>query len=147
MSIAVPRRARLVLRLVAGMAALGLLLAACGDDSGGDDAATDTAASGEDDGGTEATTSSDCPSEVCMLGIDFTEDTITVSVGDTVTWTNLDSAVHTVTSGTPENPQPEVFDSGELVEGGRFTLTAEAPGEDPYFCTIHPQMQATVVVE
>ncbi|MGH2418709.1 MAG: cupredoxin domain-containing protein [Candidatus Limnocylindria bacterium] len=70
----------------------------------------------------------------------FTPAVVTVNVGDTVTWTNLDAVVHTATStaGT--------FDSGDLAQGQSFTVTFTAPGTYPYVCTPHPSMTGTIVV-
>jgi plastocyanin len=133
-------RSRLIIRMVAVAAGLGLLLAACGDDSADGDAgaATDTSAAG---GG------GDCPTEVCMEGIAYTVTDVRASAGDDVTWTNLDGVAHTVTAGTPEAPNPEAADSGNIEEGGNYEATFPGAGEFPFYCTIHPQMQGTVTVE
>ena len=136
-------RSRLIIRLLAFTAGLGLLLAACGDDSGSDDGQ----ASSDSTEATAAPAGSNCPSDVCMNGIAYTEGEITVAAGDTVTWTNLDAVAHTVTAGTPDAPQPEAADSGNIEQGETFDFTFAAPGIYPYFCTIHPQMLGTVVAE
>ena len=72
---------------------------------------------------------------------------VVVSTGDNVTWTNLDGVDHTGTAGTPEAPVPDEFDSGNIGEGETFELPFDAAGEFAYYCTIHPQMQASVLVE
>jgi plastocyanin len=135
-------RSRLVLRLLALIAGFGLLLAACGDDSD----------SGSDSGGGDESTESadgggDCDTDVCMEGIAFTELEVTVSTGDTVTWTNLDGVDHTVTAGSADAPAPDDFDSGNIAGGDSFDLNFDAAGEFAYYCTIHPQMEATILVE
>lgn len=132
-------RSRLTIRLLAVAAAFGLVLAACGDDSdGGAGDETSSEAAGGDGG---------CETDVCMEGIAYTELEVVVSTGDNVAWTNLDGVDHTVTAGTPEAPAPDEFDSGNIGEGETFELPFDAAGEFAYYCTIHPQMQASVLVE
>jgi plastocyanin len=71
----------------------------------------------------------------------FSPATMTITVGDTVTWTNADGRPHTVTSNDG------VFDSGNLDEGQTFSFTFSEPGTYTYRCNYHDQMQATIVVE
>jgi plastocyanin len=77
----------------------------------------------------------------------YEPDTIQVNAGDTVTWTNTDDALHTVTSGsgTDENMGAE-FDSGMMSTGKIFEHTFGAAGEFLYFCIIHPDMIGKVLV-
>ena len=70
----------------------------------------------------------------------FTPQKLTVKVGDTVTWTNGDDIPHTVTSTGH-------FRSKALDTGDKFTYTFTTPGTFQYFCSLHPQMQGSVVVE
>lgn len=71
----------------------------------------------------------------------FTPATITVPVGTTVTWTNEDTASHTITAddGT-------TFNSGNIAKGGTFSFTFTTAGTFPYHCAVHPSMTATVIV-
>ncbi len=71
----------------------------------------------------------------------FNPDTLTVSVGTTLTWTNLDSAPHTVTS------DDNLFDSGNLNQNATFSRTFTTPGTYAYHCSIHPFMTAKIVVQ
>ena len=74
---------------------------------------------------------------------------LTVEVGTTVRWTNLDGIAHTVTSGTSDGSAGNadgLFDSGFLNAGETFSYTFEAVGEFDYFCTPHPWMQGRVTV-
>ncbi len=71
----------------------------------------------------------------------FEPATITINVGDTVTWRNTDDVPHTSTS------EDEVWDSGALGEGEEFSFTFEEAGTFPYFCEFHPGMEGTVVVQ
>jgi len=71
----------------------------------------------------------------------FGPATLTVSVGDTVTWTNTDDSPHTVTA------EGGAFDSGNLDEGLSFSFTFTDPGTYTYVCNYHDEMRATIVVE
>ena len=75
--------------------------------------------------------------------------TISVNVGDTVTWYNADTAAHTVTSGTSVDPPSAgaVFDSSLFMSGTSFSHTFSQAGEYPYFCIVHPWMTGLVLVE
>ncbi len=72
----------------------------------------------------------------------FSPKTITVVLGknNTVTWTNEDYAIHTVTSNTG------LFDSGNVDPSTTFTFTFSAPGTYDYHCSYHPWMTGTVIV-
>lgn len=71
---------------------------------------------------------------------------IEILPGDTITWKNVDSAVHTVTSGTASEGYDDVFDSGLFGPGKSFSYTFEQPGVYPYYCLPHPWMEGTVFV-
>ena len=71
----------------------------------------------------------------------FSPASLTIAVGDTVTWRNADDRPHTVTSSDG------TFDSGNLDEGQGFSFTFTEPGTYAYLCEYHPEMQATIVVE
>jgi plastocyanin len=72
---------------------------------------------------------------------------VTVSAGEEITWSNDDSAAHTVTSGTPSGGPDGIFDSSLFMAGGTFSVTLDEPGEYPYFCMVHPWMIGIVTVE
>ncbi len=71
----------------------------------------------------------------------FAPGSLTVAVGDTVTWTNSDSMPHTATS------EDDAFDSGNLDEGQSFSFTFTEPGTYQYRCDYHSDMGGTIVVE
>ena len=77
---------------------------------------------------------------------DYSPDRAIVTQGDTVVWTNVDVAPHTVTSAEDYG---ETFDSSLISEGETFTLdtTNLEIGEYEYLCIVHPWMIATLVVE
>jgi len=70
---------------------------------------------------------------------------VTVSAGEEITWSNDDTAAHTVTSGLPGAPDG-LFDSSLFMAGGTFSVTLDESGEYPYFCMVHPWMTGIVTV-
>ena len=80
-------------------------------------------------------------SAIRIANFAFSPVTLTVARGSTVTWTNVDAALHTVTSdGT-------TFDSGSFGQNSTFQFTASQPGTFQYRCAIHPSMRGTLVVQ
>ena len=71
--------------------------------------------------------------------------TISVATGATVMWSNDDSAVHTVSSGTPD-ALTDIFDSGLFMTGNSFEFTFDESGTYDYFCMVHPWMIGVVSV-
>lgn len=71
---------------------------------------------------------------------DYSINVLEIPVGTTVTWTNQDPIIHTVTA------VDESFDSGFMREGETWSYTFEEPGEFEYLCTPHPWMRAKVIV-
>jgi predicted secreted protein with PEFG-CTERM motif len=72
---------------------------------------------------------------------------VTATVGEKVTWSNNDSAAHTVTSGTPKDGSYGVFDSGMLMAGANFAHTFEKEGIFDYYCIVHPWMIGVVTIQ
>lgn len=79
--------------------------------------------------------------QVHIDNFQFSPATLTVPQGTTVTWTNQDDMVHTVTSAT------RVFSSASLETDDLFSYTFTTPGTYTYFCKLHPHMTATVIVQ
>ncbi|MCS5612571.1 MAG: cupredoxin domain-containing protein [Candidatus Poribacteria bacterium] len=77
----------------------------------------------------------------------FIPSTVTISVGETVTWKNTDNAAHTATSGSPSDGPDGVWDSSLMHVNGSYSVTLYTAGTYPYFCMVHPWMQGTVIVE
>jgi YVTN family beta-propeller protein len=78
---------------------------------------------------------------VSISGFAFAPETITVSPGQPITWTNMDAVAHTTTS------DHGAWDSGSLAPGASFTAALTDPGTYTYHCAIHPFMTGTVVVQ
>lgn len=117
--------ARMIRRRVALVAVLALsFLGACG---GGDD---------DSDGAP-----GDGAAAVTVEGSSFKPSSVSVKVGDTVTWTFKDSFDHTVTA------DDKSFDSGTKKSGDApFEHTFATAGSFTYKCAIHPSMTGTVTV-
>jgi len=77
----------------------------------------------------------------------FVPAEVTVDAGGEVTWSNDDTAGHTVTSGTLDNGPDGIFDSSLFMAGKTFSQKFEETGEFPYFCVVHPWMTGTVIVQ
>jgi plastocyanin len=78
---------------------------------------------------------------VSIAGFAFAPQSITVTVGDTVTWTNSDSTAHTATADDAS------FDTGSIANGTSKSATFSTAGTFPYHCSIHSSMTGTIVVE
>jgi plastocyanin len=78
---------------------------------------------------------------VAISGFSFSPANLTVTVGDTVTWTNSDAQAHTATADDAS------FDTGAISNGASGTVTFATAGTFPYHCSIHTTMTGTVTVE
>ena len=79
--------------------------------------------------------------EVRIDNFSFGPQSITVAAGSTVKWTNRDDIPHTVVS------TDGVFKSRVLDTDKSFSFTFSKPGKYSYFCSVHPKMTGTVVVQ
>lgn len=137
---------------------LTLALAACGGSSGGTAApASAPASSAAASGGASPSAGGASPSAggagaVCAPGTGagqvqadakdfaFTPATVSVPAGQSVTWTNGDSASHSI-----------VLDGGQcqsepFAGGATTTLQFNVAGSYPFHCGIHPNMKGTIEV-
>ncbi len=69
-----------------------------------------------------------------------------IAVGGQVIWNNVDTAAHTVTSGSLANGTDGKFDSSIFMSGTTFSNTFDEVGEYEYFCIVHPWMNGIVQV-
>lgn len=92
----------------------------------------------------QATTAAPAPpvagTAVNITNFAFTPATLTVKVGDTVTWTNKDEEPHTVVANDGS------FHSPGLDANATYSFTFTKAGSFDYICSIHPFMHGTVVV-
>jgi plastocyanin len=132
------RNSRLTLVLVVLVVSLfGLVAWGCGS------SATTTTASPQSSGTTtsSSTLSGTGGATIVMKNTTFDPATITVKVGDTVTWENQDAVGHNVVANDGS------FKSPTFGQGGTFAFTFTKAGTYPYVCSIHPGMSGTVVVQ
>ncbi len=81
----------------------------------------------------------------------FDPNPVTIAMGGTVTWENVDNAAHTVTSGSPADGPDGVFDSSLIMAPMQgvvktFSHTFDDAGTYDYFCMVHPWMAGSVIV-
>jgi plastocyanin len=94
---------------------------------------------------TQATAQTAAPAgnvvEVKVDNFSFSPQAITIKPGTTVIWTNRDDIPHTVVS------DDKVFKSKVLDTDEKFSYTFDKAGNFPYFCSVHPKMTGTVIVQ
>lgn len=84
---------------------------------------------------------SDTP--VTIDNFTFSPASLTVAAGSRVVWTNRDDIPHTVTSAD----EPRAMKSEPLDTGDSFSHVFAKRGTFHYFCSLHPHMQGTIVVQ
>jgi plastocyanin len=127
------RRALILIAALTVLLAVGVLAASCG---GGTTATTGGAVT---TAGTPGTGGGGAA--VTIKGFAFEPATVTIKAGESVTWTNQDSANHTVVADKGE------FTSGDLANGATFAFKFDTAGTYAYKCSIHPSMTGTVIVQ
>jgi plastocyanin len=100
------------------------------------------AASAPAAGGGGCTTSSEAgAASVGIENFTFTPGDITAAVGETITWTNADSAAHTATL------DDDSCSTDNIAQGASAGLVFDAAGTYPYHCKIHPNMHGTITIQ
>ena len=129
--------------LLAPLTAAVLAVAGCG----GDDEA-DTASAPAEAPAAESTESSAAPASeanavaIGMKGLQFDPKEVTVKVGTTVTWTNLEDIPHNVVAEKGAD-----FESDTFGKDGTYEFEAAEAGTVEYVCTLHPGMEGILSVE
>lgn len=72
----------------------------------------------------------------------FSPSTLTINKGDTVVWTNKDSATHTVTSDSGNE-----LKSGNIETSNTYSHTFNDLGTFSYHCSIHTSMHGKIIVQ
>ena len=91
---------------------------------------------------TDASTGNAKENKIEIKDFAFNPQTITVKSGETVTWINRDEEPHTIVSVGKQFKKSTALDTDQ-----EFTLAVGAPGTYDYFCSVHPKMTGTIVVE
>ena len=73
----------------------------------------------------------------------FGPQTLTVKVGDRITWINKDLVPHTATAASGG----KMFDSRSIASNASWTLVADKAGRYTYVCALHPTMTGILTVE
>ena len=90
----------------------------------------------------EETSPAAAPVPIRIDNFAFSPNELKVTAGTTVEWVNRDDIPHTVVSD-----DKTTFKSKALDTDDSYTFTFTTPGVYEYFCSLHPHMTATVVVE
>jgi len=81
------------------------------------------------------------PVPIAIDNFTFNPQKLTVKAGTTVTWTNKDDIPHAIATASKQ------FKSKTLDTDDAYSFTFTTPGSYEYFCSLHPHMTGTVVVE
>ena len=79
--------------------------------------------------------------QITIKNFDFSPMMVSVPVGGTVVWKNLDGEPHTVVSVDGQ------FRSAALDQDETFSFKFTKPGTYTYLCSIHPKMVAMIMVK
>jgi plastocyanin len=79
--------------------------------------------------------------EITIQNMAFSPASLTIKVGDKVTWTNQDSVGHSATA------DDNSFDTGVIAQGQSGSNTFTKAGTYTYHCSVHPSMTATIIVQ
>jgi amicyanin len=77
--------------------------------------------------------------KIDISGFIFNPTSLTIKKGTAVTWTNSDTAPHSIKSDT--------FNSPMLSKGQSFSFTFNEVGTFDYVCSVHPVMKGKIIVE
>ena len=77
---------------------------------------------------------------VSIKNMAYTPGSLSVKAGATVTWTNSDTTIHTVTADDGS------FNSGNIAVGATYSKVFSSAGAFSYHCALHPEMTGKIVV-
>ncbi len=93
---------------------------------------------------TSQPSSSTAAAKVTIKDYMFEPMSLKIKVGDTVTWTNMDSVHHNVVADSPSTSSP----NGPLIgQGESYSFKFTKAGTYSFHCQPHPYMHGTIVVE
>ena len=79
--------------------------------------------------------------EIKIDNFTFSPETVTLPVNSAVTWVNKDDIPHVIAS------TDGIFKSKGLDTDDKYSYTFTKPGTYKYYCSIHPKMTGTIVVQ
>ena len=121
--------AKLKLAVMAAAALIGSPLLAAADSTAIDE--------------THTTVQTDQVTQITIGNFAFKPSTLTVRAGTPLLWVNEDDVPHIVIGTDGDSP----IKSQPLDTDDRYALVIQKPGTYKYFCTIHPHMVGTIVVQ
>ena len=120
----------------------GVVVSACGGNNGSPNAPTPPTPTPPGSGGTGSSVTISMPMGATNLTTTaYVPNPVSVAVGTTVTWVNNDRDFHTASANN------NVFESGSMAPGDRFSHTFAAAGSFPYRCLVHTNMVGTINVQ
>jgi plastocyanin len=129
------------MRILSLLLALGAVaIAGCGSDD--NNSSSDSGGSAASTPAATAPAASGDTIQIKMQDFQFAPTTTTAKVGQTVKWTNNDTAEHNVVATKGEN-----FKSATFGKGKTFEYKLDKPGTIDYVCTLHSNMKASITVE
>ena len=90
----------------------------------------------------DASTGNAMENKIEIKDFAFIPQTVTVKSGEKITWINRDEEPHTVVSVGKQLKKSSALDTDQT-----YTIVAGAPGTYSYFCSVHPKMTGTIVVQ
>ena len=125
-----------------------LALSACASSTGGTAGPVATAPTAAPAGSAPAAGGGGCSvsSEAATVTVNiqnfaFAPAEVTAAVGETIGWTNADSAPHTATTDDGG------CDTGNIAQNATAGLVFDAAGTYPYHCNVHPNMTGTITIQ
>ncbi|MEP6494100.1 MAG: cupredoxin domain-containing protein [bacterium] len=82
------------------------------------------------------------PNQIGVDNFNFTPPILTVKAGTKVEWINNDDVPHLIVNVQNKFKQSPVLDTDQ-----RYATTLTKPGTYNYFCSLHPKMQGTIIVQ
>ena len=123
---------------------LAVVLTACGTQTVSPAAPATSASAPATSAPVPATSAPAASGNEAMINISsfkFEPATITIKVGEKITWTNQDSVGHTVVA------DDNSWASDNLEKGASYSHTFDKAGTYTYRCGVHPSMKGTVIVQ
>ncbi|WP_266169580.1 cupredoxin domain-containing protein [Dyella subtropica] len=81
-------------------------------------------------------------SQIDIRNFAFAPKTLTVPVGTRVVWTNRDDEPHVIVSAGALFTSSHALDTSDS-----YAVTFSKPGTYAYFCSIHPMMVGSIIVQ
>lgn len=85
--------------------------------------------------------------QITITDFAFSEGTLTIPVGTTVTFLNAGSAPHTATEGSDGTAADDPFFNEQVGPGDEVEVVFDEAGTFDVTCLFHPQMNMTIEVE